>query len=264
MCESSRTVMARVITADAAGAQVAGGLALGTSLLEVAGTAYAWSVSRARLSQEPNDPPSAGQAIAWQTANRLDAPVPPDWHAADRLPHPIDSHPPLVQRLERLGTAIELAWRAALTPNRPSASLLPQAAEIDRRLTDRISELAHLIRSKARTSDKKSENDRSASAARAGQAGLPAPEHGAPHANPISRRDTEGTLAFWSNKRRGKPAQRTMLRGFSSSVTPPTSVPPARSRHDSICSARYSRIRLTGVEEWRSVGIAVPQNPMIS
>jgi len=200
LCESSRTAMARVITADAAGAQVAGGLALGTSLLEVAGTAYAWSVSRARLSQEPNDPPSAGQAIAWLTANRLDAPVPPDWHAADRLPHPIDSHPPLVQRLERLGTAIELAWRAALTPNRPSASLLPQAAEIDRRLTDRISELAHLIRSKARTGDQKSENDRSASVARAGQAGLPAPEHGAPHANPISRRDTEGTLAFSSNR----------------------------------------------------------------
>jgi hypothetical protein len=157
--------MARVITADAAGAEVAGGLALATALLEVAGTVYDWSVSRARLSQEPNDPPSAGQAVAWLTANRLDAPVPPDWHAADRLPHPIDSHPPLVQRLERLGTAIELAWRAALTPNRPSASLLPQAAEIDRRLTDRISELAHLIRSKARTSDQKSENDRSASVA---------------------------------------------------------------------------------------------------
>ena len=101
--------MARVITADAAGAEVASGLALGTALLEVAGTVYDWSVSRARLSQEPNDPPSAGQAIAWLTANRLDAPVPPDWHAADRLPHPIDSHPPLVQRLERLGTAIELA-----------------------------------------------------------------------------------------------------------------------------------------------------------
>jgi hypothetical protein len=192
--------MARVITADAAGAEVAGGLALATALLEVAGTVYDWSVSRARLSQEPNDPPSAGQAVAWLTANRLDAPVPPDWHAADRLPHPIDSHPPLAKRLERLRTTIERAWRAALTPNRPSASLLPQAAEIDRRLTDRISELAHLIRSKARTSDKKSENDRSASVARAGQAGLPAPEHGAPHANPISRRDTEGTLAFWSNR----------------------------------------------------------------
>jgi len=200
LCESSRTAMARVITADAAGAEVAGGLALASALLEVAGTVYDWSVSRARLSQEPNDPPSAGQAIAWLTANRLDAPVPPDWHAADRLPHPIASHPPLAKRLERLGTTIELAWRAALTPNRPSASLLPQAAEIDRRLTDRISELAHLIRSKARTSDQKSENDRSASVARAGQAGLPAPEHGAPHANPISRRDTEGTLALSSNR----------------------------------------------------------------
>ncbi|WP_448575002.1 M48 family metallopeptidase [Thermomicrobium sp.] len=155
----------REFIADAAGARVAGGLALATALLKVACAVPAWSVYLARLSEEPDDPPPAGQAVAWLTANRLDAPVPPDWLAADRLPHPIDSHPPLVQRLERLGTTIDRAWRAALMPNRPSASLLPQAAELDRRLTERISELAHLIRSKARTSDKKSENDRSSSVA---------------------------------------------------------------------------------------------------
>jgi hypothetical protein len=209
-----------VITADAAGAQVAGGLALGTSLLEVAGTVYDWSVSRARLSQEPNDPPSAGQAIAWLTANRLDAPVPPDWHAADRLPHPIDSHPPLAKRLERLGTTIELAWRAALTPNRPSASLLPQAAEIDRRLTDRISELAHLIRSKARTSDQKSENRpfrerRLSWASRSTGSGARRTAR-----QPDLAERHRGNARFLVQQRRGKPAQRTMLRGFSS-VTPP-------------------------------------------
>jgi len=72
-----------------------------------------------------------------------------------------------------------------------------------------------------------------------------------------------GNARFLVQQRRRKSAQRTMLRGFSS-VTPQTSVPPAPSRHDSICSARYSRIRLTGDEEWRSLGMAVPQNPMIS
>jgi len=155
----------REFIADAAGAQVAGRLALATALLKVACAVPAWSIYLARLSEEPDDPPPAGQAVAWLTAHTLQAPVPPDWIATDRLPHPVDSHPPLVQRLERLGTTIEHAWRAALPPDRPSASLLPQASEIDLRLTERISELAHLIHSKARTSDKTSENGRSSGVA---------------------------------------------------------------------------------------------------
>lgn len=84
----------------------------------------------------------------------LMAPTPPQWLRGHRVPHPIDSHPPLPLRLERLGTTVERAWLDATVPGRPSVTLLPLSAALDETFTARLTQVAELLHRQSNSSER--------------------------------------------------------------------------------------------------------------
>ncbi len=142
----------REFAADAVAARVASGPALATALLKVDSAVPAWTLYLQRVTEQADGPPPASQAIAWLTSHMLMAPTPPQRLREHRVPHPIDSHPPLPLRLERLGTTVERAWLDAMVPGRPSVTLLPLSAALDETFTARLTQVAEPLHRQSNSS----------------------------------------------------------------------------------------------------------------
>jgi Zn-dependent protease with chaperone function len=136
----------RELVADATAARVAGNWATATALVKVAVAAPAWDRYLDRLLEERDrTPPPASAAVAWLTETALREGTPPDRLATDRITHPVDTHPPLVQRLEALGTPLREVWLEALPPEQPASALVPDADEIDAALSRQLMNVAALL-----------------------------------------------------------------------------------------------------------------------
>lgn len=104
----------RELEADRAAVQSGSADALATSLLRTGLAGAALDEALARIAEHPGDaPPDLSAALV--ARSRAEGLGDPAAHLADRPPHPTDSHPPTLQRIEAAGVAADpgLLARAA-------------------------------------------------------------------------------------------------------------------------------------------------------
>lgn len=133
----------RELLADRAGAEAADGFALARALVKVSFFAPHW----ARLSRANVDALAEGRMFTnlsqtyAQVCHELTENL--DWAAAQQelgkyvQPHPIDTHPPLQQRLENLGvTLTDISPQQLVAPERAAITLIEDAQTIEESLSN--------------------------------------------------------------------------------------------------------------------------------
>jgi Zn-dependent protease with chaperone function len=130
----------RELEADKAGASVATGRALATSLLKIGAFAPLWGSIRSAMVEALNQGKSYKNvsALYAEVAASSGKPELLDEVAATTTAHPTDTHPPTGARIQALGLSVAELRKEALTvhPDTSSASLLTNATEIEEELTD--------------------------------------------------------------------------------------------------------------------------------
>ena len=132
----------RELEADKAGAEAADGQALARALVKVSLYGTQWNV----LTKANIDALAEGRmftnlaetyaALCTQATDGV------DWSAVQEAlgtsvqPHPVDTHPPLAQRLQNLGTTLaDIPTQQLLAPENPARTLVPEFAPIEEELS---------------------------------------------------------------------------------------------------------------------------------
>ena len=133
----------RELQADKAGAEAADAHALARALVKVSLYGSQWSV----LTKANIDALSEGRmftnlaqtyaALCAETTAELDWAAVQDALGKSVQPHPVDTHPPLLQRLQNLNTALaDMSPQQLAAPENPASALLPGAGPIEEELSN--------------------------------------------------------------------------------------------------------------------------------
>ncbi|MCX7622171.1 MAG: M48 family metalloprotease [Thermomicrobium sp.] len=137
----------REFVADRVAADAVGPFPIATALVKTAIAVPVWAVHLRYLVEEPDAKlEQVSAAVAWLANAFCDAPFPPQWLAPDDTFHPIDTHPPLGDRLHALNLVFPEAWVATFVPDYPAVELVPDADVIDTRLSQELSKVAEAVR----------------------------------------------------------------------------------------------------------------------
>jgi Zn-dependent protease with chaperone function len=139
--QAERTIgRSRELEADKAGASVASGRALATSLLKIGAFAPLWSSIRSAIVEALNQGKAYTNvsALYAEVAASSGKPELLDEVAATATTHPTDTHPPTGARIQAMGLSVAELKQDALTidENDSSANLLANLTAIEEELTD--------------------------------------------------------------------------------------------------------------------------------
>lgn len=129
----------REFLADQAGAEAAGTRPMASALAKVHAFVSVWKQVPSQIEELLNagQPVESAGALYASLVRQAIGPHALEGLDAQQMPHPIDSHPPLSQRLAALGTSLDEVSEAALlvAPDEPALGLFTAGEELEAQLT---------------------------------------------------------------------------------------------------------------------------------
>lgn len=138
----------RELEADKCGASVSSPMAIATSLLKLSAYAHLWPAIQAQLFEARNEGERPFRNASTEFAQRAAFSPRPnvmDQLADQGIPHPTDSHPPTLQRIQSLGLSFEVVKQQSLVvdPAATSAKLVAGIEVLEESLTALEAEMLH-------------------------------------------------------------------------------------------------------------------------